>query len=325
MPTFYVDRAGIELRPDGRALAIYEGGEHQTTIPAGMLDRVVLSAPTRFSSSLLAWLARHGVGLVVLGRGGAHGAACLLGRPLGDGARRIAQYRAFLSESWRQRWSHRLLRLKFAAQARTLRRLMRERADQRKPLRDALDQVMDLSRRLGAGQSRAALMGLEGSAAAAYFNALATVFPPALGFAGRNRRPPRDPVNACLSLAYTLAHYDAVGEIHAVGLDPFIGFYHAPAWNRESLACDLIEPLRPHWDEWVWGLFRGRRLRAEHFRRIRGACLLGKAGRRIFYEAHETAAVRIRRRLRRACRVVVRALEAEFGLEEGDDREELVS
>jgi hypothetical protein len=47
-----------------------------------MLDRVVISAPTRFSSSLLAWLARHGVGLVVLGRGGAEAAACMLGRPL---------------------------------------------------------------------------------------------------------------------------------------------------------------------------------------------------------------------------------------------------
>ena len=316
MPTFYVDRAGIELRPHGRALAIYESGEYQATVPVLMLDRVVISAPTRFSSSLLAWLARHGVGLVVLGRGGAEAAACMLGRPLGDGARRIAQYRAFLDETWRQRWSHRLLRLKFAAQMRTLRRILRDRADQRQPLRSALERIGELSRRLAPEQPRMAMMGVEGAAAASYFEALASVFPPALAFSGRNRRPPRDPVNACLSLAYTLAHYDAVAELHAAGLDPFLGFYHALAWNRESLACDLIEPLRPHWDQWVWELFRQRLLRAEHFRRIRGACLLGKAGRRIFYEAREAKAVWTRRWLRRACRLVVRALQQDFPVAE---------
>lgn len=316
MPTFYVDRAGIELRAAGKALAIYENGGLQATIPATLLDRVVISAPTRFSSSLLAWLARHGVGVVVLGRGGADAAACVLGRPLGDGARRVAQYRAFLSEDWRRRWSYRLLRLKFAAQMRTLRRLMRERFDQRKPLRDALDQLIVLRDRLTQEQSRAALMGLEGAAAAAYFDGLAGSFPPVLGFAGRNRRPPRDPVNAVLSLAYTLVHYDAVHQIQAAGLDPFLGFFHALSWNRESLACDLIEPLRPRCDEWTWELFHRRMLRPEHFRRIRGACLLGKAGRRIFYQAQEALGVRMRRWLRRVCRLTVRALSQEFPVEE---------
>lgn len=310
MATLYVDRHGVELRPQGRALGIYEQERYYRSIPLSLLDRVVISAPLTLSSGLLTWLARHGVSLVVLGRTEGR-AAFLLGGPMGDATRRIAQYRAYLSEEWRRRWSMRLVRAKLAAQARTLRRLIRLRPDERPSLAEGLEQVLRLAREAKEAQAPA-LMGTEGAAASAYFRALAAVFPPALGFRGRNRRPPRDPVNACLSLCYTLAHYDAVQALHAAGLDPHLGFYHEPVWNRESLACDLIEPLRPRLDEWVWEMFRQRTLRAEHFRTVRGACLLGKAGRRIFYESQEPVAARVRRQLRRMCRLLVRALEAEF-------------
>lgn len=310
MATLYVDRSGVELRPHGRALGIYEDRSYCRSIPLNLLERVVVTAPVVLTSGLIVWLARHGVSLVVLGRAEGR-AAFLLGGPMGDAVRRVAQYRAYLSEEWRRRWSLRLLRAKLAAQARTLRRWIRRRPEERQSLTAGLEQILRLAREADATE-RAALMGVEGAAAGAYFRALAAVLPPALGFHGRNRRPPRDPVNACLSLCYTLAHYDAVQAIHAVGLDPHLGFYHEPAWNRESLACDLIEPLRPRLDEWVWDMFRQRTLRREHFRTVRGACLLGKAGRRIFYEAHEPLAARTRRLLRRGCRLLVRALEAEF-------------
>jgi CRISPR-associated protein Cas1 len=64
---------------------------------------------------------------------------------------------------------------------------------------------------------------------------------------------------------------------HGAGLDPMVGFYHQPAHGRESLACDLMEPLRPRADQWVRTLFRDRVLRLEHFAIDKGACLLGKA------------------------------------------------
>jgi CRISPR-associated protein Cas1 len=83
-------------------------------------------------------------------------------------------------------------------------------------------------------------------------------------------------------------------------LDPQLGFLHAPERRRESLASDLIEPLRPHVDEWVWRLFANRQLRGEHFTREKGgACLIGKAGRRFFYDGFEPLAAELRRLLRR--------------------------
>ena len=154
----------------------------------------------------------------------------------------------------------------------------------------------------------ARLNGIEGAAAAAYFAAFTQVFPPSLDFTDRNRRPPRDPVNAALSLGYTLLHFEAVQACYLNGLDPYVGFYHEPAHRRESLAADLIEPLRVHIDRWVWRLFADRELRAEDFVLDNGACLLKKEGRALFYARYETVAPPLRRLLRRYGLVVVRRL-----------------
>lgn len=152
------------------------------------------------------------------------------------------------------------------------------------------------------------MRGIEGAAARGHFAGLAAVLPPALGFAGRNRRPPRDPANALLSLGYTLLHVDAVQACHKVGLDPLLGFCHRPSIRRESMASDLIEPLRPEVDCWVLELLRDRVLRADHFAHDKGACLLCKAGRGIFHGAWAEVAPPWRRWLRTVAGGVAREL-----------------
>jgi CRISP-associated protein Cas1 len=64
-------------------------------------------------------------------------------------------------------------------------------------------------------------------------------------FNGRNRRPPRDPVNALLSLGYSLLAKDLTIVAQTVGFDPYLGYYHQPRFGRASLALDLMEPFRP--------------------------------------------------------------------------------
>ena len=117
-----------------------------------------------------------------------------------------------------------------------------------------------------------------------------------------------DPVNVCLSLGYTLLHAQAVQACTAAGLDPLLGFYHRPAIGRESLASDLMDPLRPAVDLWVWEQLRSRTLRDEHFSSDQGACLLGKAGRSIFYTQWEHAKQPLRRWLRAQCQALARDL-----------------
>ena len=88
---------------------------------------------------------------------------------------------------------------------------------------------------------------------------------------------------AVLSLGYTLLHTEAVLALYGAGLDPYISFFHALDFGRESLACDVVEPLRVAVDQLVFRLFRSGDLRPEDFSQADGACLLGKAGRCRFY------------------------------------------
>jgi CRISPR-associated protein Cas1 len=98
------------------------------------------------------------------------------------------------------------------------------------------------------------LLGIEGSATRLYFehfNGMLKVeaggneAPPAFDFQHRNRRPPRDPINALLSFAYSLLTKDLTIICHSIGFDPFIGFYHQPRFGRPALALDLMEGFRP--------------------------------------------------------------------------------
>ncbi len=107
-------------------------------------------------------------------------------------------------------------------------------------------------------------------------------------FKKRNRRPPRDPVNALLSLAYSVLAKDLTITCHTVGLDPFLGFYHQPRFGRAALAVDLMEPFRPLIaDSAVLSVINTRMIAPNHFVRAGEAVSLNAEGRRAFFRAYE--------------------------------------
>lgn len=140
-----------------------------------------------------------------------------------------------------------------------------------------------------------ALLGIEGTAAAVYFEHFgALLSPPDAGgtgvfaFADRNRRPPRDPVNAMLSFGYALLAREVRVALASVGLDPMVGVYHKLRPGRASLALDLMEEFRPLLvDSLVLTAVNTGELRAGHFRRSAGATMLTDDGRRAFLAAYE--------------------------------------
>ena len=97
-------------------------------------------------------------------------------------------------------------------------------------------------------QDISTLRGIEGEAAAAYFDVfdqLITAPRKHFAFDGRNRRPPRDPVNCMLSFVYTILMHDVRSALEGVGLDPQVGFLHKDRPGRPSLALDMMEEFRP--------------------------------------------------------------------------------
>lgn len=148
------------------------------------------------------------------------------------------------------------------------------------------------------------LLGIEGNAARIYFENFACMikrgdeeaasskqqgcneFP--FDFTTRNRRPPRDAVNALLSLAYSVLAKDLTIVCQAVGFDPFLGFYHQPRFGRASLALDLMEPFRPLiGDSAVLSAINTRMVTPRDFVRAGDSVALTPEGRKAFFRAYE--------------------------------------
>lgn len=117
-------------------------------------------------------------------------------------------------------------------------------------------------------------------------------------------------MNVCLSLGYTLLHHEAVRALVSRGLDPTLGIYHDITPGRESLACDLAEPLRPAIDRFVLRMFEGNHLTANLFSTRGSACRMGKDGRKVFYRSFEDTAPGLRRLLGRTVGALIAEVQA---------------
>jgi CRISPR-associated protein Cas1 len=139
------------------------------------------------------------------------------------------------------------------------------------------------------------LLGIEGTAAREYFANFALMFKagededvPAFEFTSRNRRPPRDPVNALLSFLYALLSKEMLVTLVGVGFDPYLGFYHQPRYGRPALALDLREEFRPLVaDSVAIGLINNGELRPSDFIARAEAVALTESGRRRVIDAYE--------------------------------------
>ncbi len=326
MSTLVIDSPQLEMRPSPGGLGLYRGGALVSQVPLRLLDRVILHGARTIDSGVLARILSAGASVVLISGRQNRFIGTISGELHSDASIRLGQYRLCTEQNASAQWSRRLILLKLRAQHASLSRILADRPDLRHPFLQPMLRLVAARKSLALVESidRASLLGIEGAAARSYFEALASALPESISFAGRVRRPPRDPVNACLSLAYTLLLSEASFAAHGAGLDPALGFFHSPAFGRPSLACDLMEPLRPAADVWVWSLFRSHRLRAEDFRNDTTGCRLGKAGRARFYAAFEEFAAPVQRHLRRYVAMMVRAIRALPGTEfQGRDEDSL--
>ena len=154
-------------------------------------------------------------------------------------------------------------------------------------LRSAAGRITEQLHAIQGAASPEELRGIEGVSAVAYFSVFDELIlqkKTCFAFAGRNRRPPTDPVNALLSFAYALLANDCASALHAVGLDPYVGFFHTDRPGRKSLALDLMEELRaPFADRFVLTLINNRILGEKDFKKTEnGAVLLTDNARRTF-------------------------------------------
>lgn len=176
---------------------------------------------------------------------------------------RLLQYQAFASPEWRLTWAKQLVLAKLASYVQVARHYQRHGVSEATDSRTALN---NLNESTANSMSVDELRGFEGAASAFWFRLLPALLQSPWSFSGRNRRPPRDPVNALLSLGYTFLQTRVTARAEAAGLEIGLGGLHALRPGRPSLVCDLMEPLRvPVVDRWVLRLCNLQILKPEDF------------------------------------------------------------
>jgi CRISPR-associated protein Cas1 len=220
----------------------------------------------------------------------------LMGHTVGTGHKNVELRRAQYRAADDQAFCLRLAKTLIEAKIKNARTLLRRnwKSDDGAPAALLEDFNGDI-RRTQKAPDLAGLLGIEGSAAARYFRELSNLLKPpgddptpAFDFNKRNRRPATDPVNALLSYAYGLLARTWTNTLSAVGLDPYLGFYHQPRYGRPALSLDVMEPFRPLLaDSAVIQAINNGEVRPTDFIRAAGSVSLHPDGRKRFIATFE--------------------------------------
>ena len=283
----HVQHPGARVRKDGEVLQIVDGEEVLSEARLAEVSQVVLFGGVHVTTPVVQELCQRGIALCYMSSGGwFYGITHGMSHKNVD--LRRSQYAASADPERSLALARRFVQAKIA-NCRTL--VRRNHPD---PPEDLLQDLKEDVRRAGQAEWLEGLLGIEGTAAYRYFRAFAQMLrgpEQELGvfaFAERNRRPPRDPVNALLSLAYSMLAREWAVVLHTVGFDPYLGFYHQPRYGRPALALDLMEEFRPLIaDSLVLTVVNSGEVRGEHFVHGLGAVALSASGRRRFIEAYE--------------------------------------
>jgi CRISPR-associated endonuclease Cas1/CRISPR-associated protein Cas4 len=241
----YVQEQGARVGKDSERLEIRKGDEKLGEAKVRDISQLVLMGNVQLSAQALHLLLEKEIPVIHLSTGGwFHGISH--GQGVRNAYNRSAQYAAATDPARCLTFAREIVRAKIANQ-----RILIQRNGSGPAAESALAaltaQVKEFPHLEFADLYQ--LLGTEGQAAGAYFSAFSTMLKTGeLGdfqFTARNRRPPKDPVNALLSYCYALLAKECAVALLAEGLDPWWGFYHQARHGRPALALDLMEPFRP--------------------------------------------------------------------------------
>ena len=285
----YVQSAGTRVGRRDDLLHVETREGDKSTVRIGDTSQVVLFGNVQLSTQALHELCDRGITICFLSAGG-----WFYGLARGMDHKNVELRRRQFALAADPARCLVLARRFVAAKVRNCRTIIRRNADAE--VGDVIPRLRDLAVATDAVAGLDSLLGVEGTAARLYFGAYGQLIRPpgaasaplTFDFEGRNRRPPRDAVNALLSLGYALLAKDVTIKLLAVGFDPYMGFYHQPRYGRPALALDVMEEFRPLVvDSVVLTAINTGVVQPADFIRRAGAVALTTAGRARFIGAYE--------------------------------------
>jgi CRISPR-associated protein Cas1 len=282
----YLTEQGSILRKAGDRLLIEKDDEILLDVPYHKLQTVLLFGNVQVTTQAMAELLEKGVGLSLFSRQGAYRGS--LEPPRGKNIDlRIAQFEAYRDRGRALGFAKSVVKAKIANGLAVLDHY-REHAEADAEFDAGRRALAESVEHCEAATDVAMLDGVEGSAAREYFGLLMKFNKSEMEWPGRLKHPAPDPLNALLSLTYTLLMNELAALLEGAGLDPYLGFLHQVDYGRPSLALDLIEPFRhPVADRLTLTLVNKRMVAAEDFQpggAGHGVFLAAKPMRRFFEE-----------------------------------------
>lgn len=287
IPVYIQDQGGY-VGKQGECLVIKVRGEKVMEIPMIQMSQLAIFGNVQITSQTIHELCNRDIPICYFSTGG-----WFYGITHGFGNRNIELRRCQFRRADDPVFCLALARRIVAAKIRNQRTMLRRNAECMPD--QALRRLEELADQAANTVTRDELLGIEGIAARIYFEHLPRMIRPrvstdrfSFNFEGRNRRPPLDPVNAMLSLCYSLLAKDCGVVVAAVGLDPFLGFYHTAYHGRLALALDLMEEFRPILaDSAVFTAINNGEVRPDDFIRAARAVTLKPDARKRLIEVYE--------------------------------------
>lgn len=268
--TMYVNTPNSYLSLDGENIILSQKDQDERRYPLHNLEGIVTFGYAGASPALMGYCAEKGINLTFMT---SHGRflARVVGEKYGNVLLRKEQYRISDSEERSLFISKNMIIGKIYNSKSVVDRACRDY-----PLRIDVERLKKTSQNLKnatkfakEANSLEQLLGFEGEAATQYFGVFDDLIlqqKETFKFAGRNKRPPLDAVNALLSFSYSLLAKEVSAALEAVGLDPYVGFLHRDRPGRTSLALDLMEELRaPFADRFVLSLINKKMVNIKGF------------------------------------------------------------
>lgn len=267
--TLYITQEGSRLELDGETVAVSLQGKRLARIPLHNLQSIQSFGWNIMATTpLMAHCAERGINLSFCNP---HGKLLcnVTGFMPGNVLLRRQQYRIADDQAKSLSIARVMIAAKILNARTVLQRVLRDHAtpETQERLTPVIRELASSVKRARLADTGAGLLGIEGHAAEGYFSAFSLmILASGFTFDTRNRRPPRDPVNALLSFAYALLASDCKSAAESVGLDSAVGMYHKDRPGRPGLALDLMEELRaPLADRLVLSLLNRRQLAARDF------------------------------------------------------------
>ncbi len=237
----YITTQGAKIVKEGDILKVKKENNTYKTIFFHKVEQVLIFGNISLTAPALHVLLKNNVDTVFLTRNGRY-----LGRlALPESKNVFLRKKQFLlleDKDFALRIAKQIVKAKMLSMATLLMRI--KRTKKQIICHNKAKEIKDLIQRLDHAATLDSLRGYEGRASSIYFSALKYGFIQDFGFSRRVRRPPTDPVNAVLSLLYTMLFNRVYSAIRSANLDPYPAFLHVPDYGRHALVMDLMEEFR---------------------------------------------------------------------------------